>query len=114
MFEFKSGIVLFYFSFIFGLFGESRLLVSWCVGGRCVMTCNDVNRGKSRRPGVEDQKWSHGSGTRWPGGREVGWRLMCSTPDTWRLRAWVSWLSLKTKVDDLLVVWPQNHSDGFR
>jgi hypothetical protein len=25
----------------------------------------------------------------------------------------VSWLSLKTKVDDLLVVWPQNHWDGF-
>jgi hypothetical protein len=22
-------------------------------------------------------------------------------------------LSLKTKVDGLLVVWPQNHSDGF-
>jgi hypothetical protein len=22
-------------------------------------------------------------------------------------------LSLKTKVDDLLVVWPQNHWDGF-
>jgi hypothetical protein len=25
----------------------------------------------------------------------------------------VSWLSLKTKVDDLLVVWSQNHYDGF-
>jgi hypothetical protein len=32
-FEFESGIVLFYFSFIFVLFGESRLLVSWCAGG---------------------------------------------------------------------------------
>jgi hypothetical protein len=31
----------------------------------------------------------------------------------WRLGAWVSWLSLKTKVDGLWVVWPQNHSDGF-
>jgi hypothetical protein len=30
-FEFKSGIVSFYFSFIFISFGESRLLVSWCV-----------------------------------------------------------------------------------
>jgi hypothetical protein len=25
----------------------------------------------------------------------------------------VSWLSLKTKVDDLSVVWPQNYCDGF-
>jgi hypothetical protein len=26
---------------------------------------------------------------------------------------WVSWLSLKTKVDSLSVVWPQNYWDGF-
>jgi hypothetical protein len=25
----------------------------------------------------------------------------------------VSWLSLKTKVDGLSVVWPQNQCDGF-
>jgi hypothetical protein len=25
----------------------------------------------------------------------------------------VSWLSLKTKVDGLSMVWPQNHWDGF-
>jgi hypothetical protein len=31
----------------------------------------------------------------------------------WRRGARVSWLSLKTKVDDLLVVWPQNHWDDF-
>jgi hypothetical protein len=31
----------------------------------------------------------------------------------WRRGAQVSWLSLKTKVDGLWVVWPQNHSDGF-
>jgi hypothetical protein len=31
-FEFESGIVLFCFSFTFVLFGESRLLVSWCAG----------------------------------------------------------------------------------
>jgi hypothetical protein len=37
-----------------------------------------------------------------------------SAPDTWRLEARVSWFSLKTKVDGLRVVWPQNHSDGFR
>jgi hypothetical protein len=36
-FEFKSEIVLFYFSFIFVSFGESCLLVSWCAGGRCGM-----------------------------------------------------------------------------
>jgi hypothetical protein len=39
-FKFKSGIVLFCFSFIFVLFGESRLLVSWCAGGRCDMMCS--------------------------------------------------------------------------
>jgi hypothetical protein len=36
-----------------------------------------------------------------------------STPCTWRRGAQLSWLSLKTKVDGLLVVLPQNHSDGF-
>jgi hypothetical protein len=25
----------------------------------------------------------------------------------------VSWLRLKTKVDDVSVVWPENHWDGF-
>jgi hypothetical protein len=39
-----------------------------------------------------------GRGTRWPGDREVGWRRVRSAPDTWRLEARVSWLSLKTKV----------------
>jgi uncharacterized protein YegP (UPF0339 family) len=29
------------------------------------------------------------------------------------LGAWVSWLSLKTKVDGLSVVWLQNHWNGF-
>jgi hypothetical protein len=49
-----------------------------------------------------------------------------STPCTWRRGEQVSWLSFKTKVDGLSVVWPQNrwqrfvsglpqnHSDGFR
>jgi hypothetical protein len=32
---------------------------------------------------------------------------------TWRQGAQVSWLSLKTKVDGLSMVWPQNHWDGF-
>jgi hypothetical protein len=99
MFEFESVIVLFCFSFMFVSFGESCLLVSWCAGARCGMACSDEDRGRSRRPGVEDQRWSHRSGTRWPGGREVRWHRVRSAPDTWRLGARVSWLSLKTKVD---------------
>jgi hypothetical protein len=38
--------------------GESSLLVSWCVGDRCDMTANNEDRGRSRRPGVEDRGWS--------------------------------------------------------
>jgi hypothetical protein len=100
-FEFESGIVCFVFSFIFVSFGESRLLVSWCAGGRCGMTCSDEDRGRSRRPDTEFQGWSHRSGTRWPDGQEVRWCCVRSAPGTWRLGARVSWLSLKTKVDDL-------------
>jgi hypothetical protein len=66
-FEFESGTVLFYFSFIFVSFRESRLLVSWCAGGRCGMTCSDEEHSRSRKPAVEDQRWSHMSGTRWSG-----------------------------------------------
>jgi hypothetical protein len=33
------------------------------------MACSDEGRGKSRRPGAEDQGWSHRSGTRWSGGQ---------------------------------------------
>jgi hypothetical protein len=54
-FEFKSGIVLFCFSFTFVSFGESHLLVSWCAGGRCGMMCSDEDRCRSRRPGAEDR-----------------------------------------------------------
>jgi hypothetical protein len=36
-----------------------------------------------------------------------------STPYTRRRGPQVSWLTLKTKLDDLSVVWPQNHWDGF-
>jgi hypothetical protein len=53
-FEFKSGIVSFYFSFIFVSFEESCLLVSWCACGRCGMACSDEDRGRSRRPDAED------------------------------------------------------------
>jgi hypothetical protein len=101
MVEFESRIVLFCFFFTFVLLEESRLFVSWCAGGRCGMVCSDEDRGRSRRPGAEDQGWSHRSGTRWPGGREVGWRRVRSTPTTWRLGARVSWLSLKTMVGGL-------------
>jgi hypothetical protein len=54
-FNFESGTVLFYFSFIFVSFGESHLLVLWCAGGRCGMTCNDEDHGRSRRPSAEDR-----------------------------------------------------------
>jgi hypothetical protein len=71
-FEFESGIVLSRFSFIFGSFGESCLLISWCVGGRCGIACSDDDRDRSRRLDAEDWGWSHRSGTQWPGDREVG------------------------------------------
>jgi hypothetical protein len=53
------------------------LLVSWCVGGRCGMACSDEDHGRSRRPGAEDQGWSHRSGTRWPDGPR-GWVAPCA------------------------------------
>jgi hypothetical protein len=93
------------FTFIFVLFEESCLFVSWCVAGRCGITCSDEDRGRSRRPSVEDRGWSHRSGTQWPGDREVRWRRVRSASYTWRRGAHVSWLSLKTKVDGLSVVW---------
>jgi hypothetical protein len=70
----------------------------------CSMACSDEDHGRSRRPGVEDQGWWHRSGTRWPDGREVGWCRVRSAPGMWRLGVWVSWLSLKTKVDSLSLV----------
>jgi hypothetical protein len=36
------------------------------------MACSNDDRGRSRRPGAEDQGWSHMSGTRWLGNQEVG------------------------------------------
>jgi hypothetical protein len=67
-FEFESEIFLFCFSFIFVSFGESCLLVSWCAGGRCGMTCSDEYRGRSRRPDAEDRDGRTG---RVLGGRAV-------------------------------------------
>jgi hypothetical protein len=103
-FEFKFGIVSFYFSFFFVSFGEPRLLVSWYVGGRCGMASSDEGRGRSMRPGAEDRGWWHRSATRWSGDREVGWHRVRSAPCTWRRGAQVFWLSLKTKGDGLSVV----------
>jgi hypothetical protein len=100
-FEFESGIVSFCFSIIFVSFGESCLLVSWCVGGRCGMAGSDEDYDRSRTPGAEDRGWLHRSGTRWPDDREVGSRHVRSAPCTWRRGAQVCWLSLKTKVDSL-------------
>jgi hypothetical protein len=42
------------FIFIFVSCGESRLLVSWCAGGRYGMAGSDDDRGRSRRPDAED------------------------------------------------------------
>jgi hypothetical protein len=83
-FEFESVIVSFYFSFIFVSLGELCLLVSWCVGGRCGMTCSYEDHNRSRRHGVEDQGWTHMSGTRWSDDLEDGWRHVRSAPYTWR------------------------------
>jgi hypothetical protein len=38
---------------------------------------------------------------------------MRSVPCIWRQEARVSWLSLKTKVGGLSVVWPQNQWNDF-
>jgi hypothetical protein len=66
-FEFESGIVLFYFSFIFVSFGESCLLVSWYEGGRCSMACSNEDCDRSKRHVAEDRGWSYRSGIRWSG-----------------------------------------------
>jgi hypothetical protein len=44
------------------------LLVSWCAGGRCCIACSNKDRGRSRRPGVEDRDGRTG---RVLGGRAV-------------------------------------------
>jgi hypothetical protein len=46
------------------------------------MACSDEDHGRSRRPDVEGQGWSHGSGIQWPGDREVRWRRVRSAPCT--------------------------------
>jgi hypothetical protein len=93
--------------------GESCLLVSWCVSDRCGMADSDKNHGRSRRPSAENRGWSHRLGSWWRDDWEVWWCRVRSTPCTKRCGARVSWLNLKTKVDDLSVLWPQNHWDSF-
>jgi hypothetical protein len=34
------------------------LLISWCSGDRCSIAINDEDHGRSRRPDVEDRRWS--------------------------------------------------------
>jgi hypothetical protein len=60
-FEFESGTFLWFYAitFIFGLCGESYLLVLWCAGGRCNMAGSDEDRDKSRRPSADDRGWSN-------------------------------------------------------
>jgi hypothetical protein len=36
------------------------------------MTGSDKDRGRSRRPGAENQRWSHMSDTQWSDDQEVG------------------------------------------
>jgi hypothetical protein len=39
------------------MYGESHLLVSWCVGDRCDMVGSDEDCDMSRRTGAEDRGW---------------------------------------------------------
>jgi hypothetical protein len=48
------------------------LPVLWYAGGRCGMVGSDENHDRNRRPGAENQGWSHKLGTRWQDDREVG------------------------------------------
>jgi hypothetical protein len=60
--------VLFFFYLCF----VRRIAFACLVVCRCGMACSDEDHGRSRRPGAEDQGWSHRSSTRWSDGREVG------------------------------------------
>jgi hypothetical protein len=57
-FEFESRTFCWFYPITFVSCGESRLLVSWCVGDRCNMVGSDEDCGRSRRPGAEDWEWS--------------------------------------------------------
>jgi hypothetical protein len=53
MFEFEFRMVQLFYLYLCS-FEESCLLVLWCAGGKCDMTCSDEDHGRSRRPGAED------------------------------------------------------------
>jgi hypothetical protein len=103
-FEFESGIVLFCFVFLLPLFhSENRVCFP-----RGVQVVGAAWRAATRSvAGVGDlvQRTGDCHTGRVLGGRAVGWRRVRSTPGTWRLGAWVSWLSLKTKVVEGFPVW---------
>jgi hypothetical protein len=69
-FEFESNTFRLFYLYVC-LYRESCLLISWCAGGRFGMTGSDEDRGRIRRPGVEDRVWSYRSSTRWLDDREV-------------------------------------------
>jgi hypothetical protein len=52
-------------TYILVSFRESCLLVSWCAAGRCGIAGSDEDRGRSRRPGAEDRRWSQRLSTLW-------------------------------------------------
>jgi hypothetical protein len=47
MFEFEFGMVQLFYLYLCS-FEESCLLVLWCAGGKCDMTCSDEDHGRSR------------------------------------------------------------------
>jgi hypothetical protein len=53
-FEFKFDIFRLVYPIICSC-EESCLLVSWCVGDRCIMADSDEDRGRSRRFDAEDR-----------------------------------------------------------
>jgi hypothetical protein len=55
MFEFESGTFLWFYAIILVSCGESRLLVSWCAGGRCDMAGSDDDLGRIQIPDIEDR-----------------------------------------------------------
>jgi hypothetical protein len=102
---------LFFFLPLFHL--ENRVYLSrdvqvagaaWCVAMRIVAGIGDLVQR------IEDSRTGHvlgGWAVERSGGAMCGLHLAHGG-------VWVSWLSLKTKVDGLRVVWPQNHLDSFR
>jgi hypothetical protein len=81
-FDFES-VTFWLFYLYLCLCGESRLLVSWCAGGRCTMTGSDEDHGRGLEtwcggPGMV----RHRSGIRWPDDQEVGSCRVRSAPCT--------------------------------